>query len=198
MSSRRRRRGSSNSRQNNLRPCRRPRTGRRRLARCNSVRPSGNSARINPRRATGLELLDHFRQRSHGIAQHFDDRRGAASACYRDTRFNRFSIDQANSPSSRAPTMRPLPLRVWNERRTVTRTRAPAGSGPRPGKTSGSWQALRALPHEQLHQLGIRDLGQRRDWSACEAWTLAMPTNVEPGSVPLQTHTRGEICSVLA
>ena len=28
------------------------------------------------------------------------------------TRLTRFSIDQANSPSSRAPTMRPLPLRV--------------------------------------------------------------------------------------
>ena len=36
------------------------------------------------------------------------------------TRFNRFSTDHANSPSSRAPTMRPLPLNVWKQRRTVT------------------------------------------------------------------------------
>ena len=36
------------------------------------------------------------------------------------TRFSRFSIAQANSPMLLAPTILPLPLRVWNERRVVS------------------------------------------------------------------------------
>ena len=50
------------------------------------------------------------------------------------TRFSRFSIDQANSPSSRAPTMRPLPLRVWNERRTVMSASRSSGFSSHAGK----------------------------------------------------------------
>ena len=50
------------------------------------------------------------------------------------TRLTRFSIDQANSPRSRAPTMRPLPLRVWNERRTVTSASRSSGFWSHTGK----------------------------------------------------------------
>ena len=50
------------------------------------------------------------------------------------TRLTRFSIDQANSPRSRAPTMRPLPLRVWKERRTVTSASRSAGFWSQTGK----------------------------------------------------------------
>ncbi len=37
------------------------------------------------------------------------------------TRLSMFSIDQASSPISLAPTMRPLPFKVWNARRNSIR-----------------------------------------------------------------------------
>ena len=44
---------------------------------------------------------------------------GSLAAMLRSsTRLNRFSIDQASSPITRARTIRPLPLRVWKARRT--------------------------------------------------------------------------------
>ncbi len=55
------------------------------------------------------------------------------------TRLTRFSIDQANSPRSRAPTMRPLPFRVCSERRTVTRASRSSGFSSHTGKL---WRIL--------------------------------------------------------
>ncbi|MNZ55975.1 hypothetical protein D3C78_739110 [compost metagenome] len=45
------------------------------------------------------------------------------------TRLSMFSIDQASSPTTRARTMRPLPLRVWKARRTsVSASRLPVSA----------------------------------------------------------------------
>ncbi len=45
---------------------------------------------------------------------------GLRSSVLLMTRLSRFSTAHANSPMSCAPTMRPLPFSVWNERRTLT------------------------------------------------------------------------------
>ena len=49
-------------------------------------------------------------------------------------RFSRFSTAQAYSPILSAPTMRPLPLSVWNERRTVISVSTSSGESSHEGR----------------------------------------------------------------
>ncbi len=52
------------------------------------------------------------------------------------TRLSRFSTDQASSPMISARTMRPLPLSVWNARRTSPRASLSEGSACHLGRCS--------------------------------------------------------------
>ena len=106
-----------------------------RLARASARRPRGGQrvgARDDPgdiglRRRAALELhrsapAARLRPRASTVTIG-----GERVSVLSSSRFNRFSLAQANSLSSRAPTMRPLPLRVWNERRSVTSTSCSSG-----------------------------------------------------------------------
>ena len=77
-------------------------------------------------RGARAEFSDQLRQQRHGFAQRLEYP-GERASVPSSSRLTRFSIAQANSLSSRAPTMRPLPLSVWNERRTVTSASASSG-----------------------------------------------------------------------
>ena len=124
--------------------------GRSARAAASHCGPAARHARARRSRATsavtGAPLSScsiSSRQRRDGAAQRLHIG-GVRESVLSSMRFSRFSIAQANSPSSRAPTMRPLPFSVWNQRRTVTSASRSSGFWSHSGKpcwilTISSW-----------------------------------------------------------
>ncbi len=117
-------------------------------------------------------------------------------------RFSRFSMDQANSPRSRAPTMRPLPFNVWKERRTVIRDSRSSGFWSHAGKplaifTNSSW----ASSMKSFTSSGSADSARAATMAVRDGDNVggAPPTAVADGSVSEPYARPGPpICTVRA